>query len=123
MSNYSPVEESICGCYEAAPMSSCAKTITLGQLASLNEYKINIEDKFGNLYQLTQVAQAGKVIIDVFQYPEDTFNEYTGKFSIKAFRSNDLSTPVQFTFNGEYYQCINISFVPTNLPIDNETIR
>lgn len=123
MSGYSPIIESNCGCYEAVPMSSCAKTITLNQLTTGLEYFIRITDKFRNVFSLTVTAIANRVIIGVFEYPDDTFNEYTGEFNLECFLNSDHSTPVQFTFGGNQYECIHISFVHTEPSIDDETIR
>lgn len=123
MSGYSPVIDSKCGCYEAIPMSSCAKTISIGQLQTGLEYLIRITDKFGNVYAVVQTAIDNNVKLEVFQYPEDTFNEYTGEFNFEVYLKSDTSTPIQFTFGGNQYECIHISFVHIEPSIDDETIR
>lgn len=121
--SYNPIVDTDCGCYEAVSMSACCKTISIGQLVTDSEYQVIIQDKFGNQYVVVQAAVDSAVKLAVFQYPDDLLNEYTGDFSLQVFLLSDTSTPIQFTFYGKQYECIEISFRHIEPNIDDETVR
>lgn len=96
-----------CCCYEDF-ISDCIDSFTIDAgLTPDTEYKVIIENKFGQLYveDITTDDQ-GVLTIDLSLYPEGMFNVYAGNFNIRV----ELDCEEQpLIFDEKEYTCIDLS--------------
>lgn len=96
-----------CCCYEDF-ISDCIDSFTIDAgLTPETEYKVIIENKFGQLYiEMITTDAEGVLIIDLAQYPEGMFNVYAGNFNIRVVLDCDDQPLV---FDGKEYTCIDLT--------------
>lgn len=96
-----------CCCYEDF-ISDCIDSFTIDAgLTPETEYKVIIENKFGQLYvESITTDDQGVLVIELDQYPEGMFNVYAGNFNITV---RDGCEDVPLTFEEKEYTCIDLT--------------
>lgn len=71
------------------------------------------EDKFGRIYADVATFEEGTLKIPVSQFPEGYFTQYSGGFKVWV-TSGPYQEPLELTFGGDAWTCINLDFVAIN---------
>lgn len=124
MSYYGNNSDLSCGCYVANPLPWCCENIKIPQLNTGATYKAVITDHFNIQYEQGSLSVVnGYATIDVTQLQEGIFNPFSGSYKLQVYNMLDLSTPVNFVFGSNTYDCIQLTFkeiipVPTSAIIE-----
>ena len=117
------LQQDICNCYNAVPMSQCLEQIKIKGLTTGVNYLFEIWDKFDSVNVLLDTAVLDECTLDLTQLEPNLLNCYAGEFTLVIYDTTDLETPISLTFNSVSYNCFILTFIQSNLINTYEYLR
>ena len=107
---------SICDLCYKIERPSCQDEITIvAGLAPTTEYTLFIRDKFDHDFtQAITTDSSGDITIDMTEFPEGMFTEFSGSYELSVSTEDLYSTHEPLTIGGVEYPCAILDFIKVN---------